>query len=126
MRLARIVPATAPTTCTATMAGTCRPSRWPSSHAPRVTAGLKSAETVPKIEMTATSTPAVAAAFWNNCRPTSVGLSRAAMIPEPTTPTSSSAVPRNSAARTRRKGAMEVLPPVGARVGRQASVWSRP
>jgi len=66
-----------------------------------VIAGLKSAEMVPKIEMIATRTAAVAAAFWNNWRPVSPGFSRAAMIPEPTTPISRNMVPTASA-RSRR------------------------
>ena len=63
MRLATTVPATAPDTWAATIGTTSRPGRWPRAQAPRVTAGLKSAEIVPKIEMMATSTPAVATAF---------------------------------------------------------------
>ena len=101
IRLANTVPATAPTTWAMIMDGTSRPARCPSAQAARVTAGLKSAEMVPKTAMTATRTQAVATAFWNSWRPWSVGLSRAAMIPDPTTPTSRKRVPVPSASRRR-------------------------
>ena len=39
----------------------------------------------------------MAAAFWKSCNPTSAGESRSAMMPDPTTPISKSAVPANSA-----------------------------
>jgi hypothetical protein len=121
MRLASTVPAQPPTTCAATIAGTSRPGRCPSSQAPSVTAGLKSAEMVPKIEMMAMSTAAVAAAFWNSCSPTSVGLSRSAMIPDPTTPTSSRQVPSPSASSARRRSNVIADAPI-----RVQSAWRRP
>src|SRR3954451_11763510 len=58
----------------------------------------------PNARIKATSPAAVAAAFSNNCRPTSPGDNVWAAIPEPTTTATRNAVPQNSA-RARRHSA---------------------
>ena len=63
-----------------------------------VTAGLRCApETGPKARISATSAPPVASEFASSASATFPPASRSPMIPEPTTATSSSAVPQASA-----------------------------
>ncbi len=78
-----------------------------------VTSGLKCApDTAPNMRIRPTSAPAVANAFSNSCRPTSPGESRCAMIPDPITATTSSAVPRASAASRRARSRRSAPVPV--------------
>jgi hypothetical protein len=62
------------------------PDLRPSHQSARLTTGLKWApDTGPKIRISTASASMVATEFSSNSNPTSAGLSRAAMMPEPTT-----------------------------------------
>ena len=74
------------------------PGRRCSTMSTRVTTGLKwDPDTVTKTRISTARPSAVANAFSKSCRPTSVGDSRCAAMPEPTTTAARPALPRNSA-----------------------------
>ena len=95
--LAAMTPKMPPAVCTSTYNPAIRLSRSPSTRAHSVTAGLKCAPDVePNSKIRHVSAPAVAIEFSSSCSPTSFGLNRSAMIPEPTTLSSRNPVPTNS------------------------------
>ena len=105
IRFATTTPTSPPKSCAPTSVIAWRPGSAPVRRSRAVTTGLNAADTGCRAMISAASAAPVANAFSSSCSPTSLGDSRCAAIPEPTTAATRKAVPTSSAtARCRRGG----------------------
>ena len=115
MMFAIIAPTHPPMICTIEYNTNSRFVSPPNNRVTRETTGLKCAPEIgPRAKIKAISPPVVAAAFSSNCKPTSLGERRCAMMPEPTTTATKKAVPIPSANKRTLSEGREALvtPPV--------------
>ena len=119
---AAATPANAPRSCAKRYAGTSRHDSPPSIASASVTAGLKWAPLIgPKVRISATRPAPVAMVLASKASAMLPAASRSAMIPEPTTVASKSAVPTASATTRRASGDFIAREP---RPRRQRGRWT--